>query len=262
MDVFIQFAIAASQFAMDDAKLTIAPEVATRVGVFIASGIGGFGTIEREHKAFLDGGPRRISPFFIPASIINLAAGPGLDPLRCEGAELGDVHGVLGVGACDRRRVGSHPAQRRGRDDRGRIGSGDHRDGRRRVRGDARAVDAQRRAASARAVRSTRIATDSSWARGRASSSSRSSSTRERRGASIYAELVGYGQTADALPHHGAVGRRRRRHARHADGGAQRRHRAAAGRLHQRARHLDPLQRQARDAGDQAALRRARDARC
>jgi len=75
MDVFIQFAIAASQFAMDDAKLTIADELATRVGVFIASGIGGFGTIEREHKAFLEGGPRRISPFFIPASIINLAAG-------------------------------------------------------------------------------------------------------------------------------------------------------------------------------------------
>ena len=75
MDVFIQFAIAASQFAMDDAKLTIPAEMATRVGVFIASGIGGFGTIEREHKAFIEGGPRRISPFFIPASIINLAAG-------------------------------------------------------------------------------------------------------------------------------------------------------------------------------------------
>ena len=75
MDVFIQFAIAASQFAMDDAKLTIPAELATRVGVFIASGIGGFGTIEREHKAFIEGGPRRISPFFIPASIINLAAG-------------------------------------------------------------------------------------------------------------------------------------------------------------------------------------------
>ena len=75
MDVFIQLAIAASQFAMTDAKLTISPDVADRVGVFIASGIGGFGTIEREHKAFLEGGPRRISPFFIPASIINLAAG-------------------------------------------------------------------------------------------------------------------------------------------------------------------------------------------
>jgi 3-oxoacyl-[acyl-carrier-protein] synthase II len=75
MDVFIQLAIAASQFAMDDAKLSVSPEIATRVGVFIASGIGGFGTIEREHKAFLEGGPRRISPFFIPATIINLAAG-------------------------------------------------------------------------------------------------------------------------------------------------------------------------------------------
>ncbi len=75
MDVFIQLAIAASQFAMDDAKLTITPEFATRAGVFIASGIGGFSTIEREHKALLEGGPRRISPFFIPATIINLAAG-------------------------------------------------------------------------------------------------------------------------------------------------------------------------------------------
>jgi 3-oxoacyl-[acyl-carrier-protein] synthase II len=75
MDVFIQLALAASQFAMEDSKLTISDEIATRVGVFIASGIGGFGTIEREHKAYLEGGPRRISPFFIPASIINLAAG-------------------------------------------------------------------------------------------------------------------------------------------------------------------------------------------
>jgi len=75
MDVFIQLAIAASQFAVEDAQLKVAPEIATRVGVFIASGIGGFSTIEREHKALLEGGPRRISPFFIPASIINLAAG-------------------------------------------------------------------------------------------------------------------------------------------------------------------------------------------
>jgi 3-oxoacyl-[acyl-carrier-protein] synthase II len=75
MDVFIQFAIAAADFATKDAKLTIDPELAPRVGVFIASGIGGFSTIEREHKALLEGGPRRLSPFFIPAAIINLAAG-------------------------------------------------------------------------------------------------------------------------------------------------------------------------------------------
>jgi len=75
MDIFIQYAIAASQFAMDDAGLSVTEDIAPRVGVFIASGIGGFSTIEREHKALLEGGPRRISPFFIPAAIINLAAG-------------------------------------------------------------------------------------------------------------------------------------------------------------------------------------------
>jgi 3-oxoacyl-[acyl-carrier-protein] synthase II len=75
MDVFIQYAIAASQFAMDDAKLPVTSENAGRTGVFIASGIGGFTTIEREHRALLEGGPRKISPFFIPSAIINLAAG-------------------------------------------------------------------------------------------------------------------------------------------------------------------------------------------
>ena len=75
MDVFIQYALVASQFAMEDAGLTVTPDIAEDVGVFIASGIGGFSTIEREHIELLNGGPRRISPFFIPASIINLAAG-------------------------------------------------------------------------------------------------------------------------------------------------------------------------------------------
>jgi 3-oxoacyl-[acyl-carrier-protein] synthase II len=75
MDVFIQFALAASQFAVDDARLVVTREIADHVGVYIASGIGGFQTIEREHQELMRGGPRRISPFFIPASIINLAAG-------------------------------------------------------------------------------------------------------------------------------------------------------------------------------------------
>jgi 3-oxoacyl-[acyl-carrier-protein] synthase II len=75
MDVFIQYAVAASQFAMDDSGLKITPSTAPEVGVFIGSGIGGFQTIEREHSALLNGGPRRISPFFIPSAIINLAAG-------------------------------------------------------------------------------------------------------------------------------------------------------------------------------------------
>ena len=75
MDVFIQYAIAASDFAVRDARLDVTPANADDVGVFIASGIGGFQTIENEHLALINGGPRRISPFFIPASIINLAAG-------------------------------------------------------------------------------------------------------------------------------------------------------------------------------------------
>jgi 3-oxoacyl-[acyl-carrier-protein] synthase II len=60
---------------MDDARVDVTPDLAPRIGVFLASGIGGFSTIEREHKAYLDGGPRKISPFFIPSAIINLAAG-------------------------------------------------------------------------------------------------------------------------------------------------------------------------------------------
>jgi len=75
MDPFIQYAVAAADFAMQSARLQITPEIAARVGVHIGSGIGGFSTIEREHTELLKGGPRRISPFFIPSSIVNLAAG-------------------------------------------------------------------------------------------------------------------------------------------------------------------------------------------
>jgi 3-oxoacyl-[acyl-carrier-protein] synthase II len=75
MGVFIQYALAAAQFALEDARLKITSDIAERTGVYIGSGIGGFDVIEREHSALLQGGPRRISPFFIPASIVNLAAG-------------------------------------------------------------------------------------------------------------------------------------------------------------------------------------------
>ena len=75
MDLFIQYAISASDYAVDASGLEITPENGERVGVFIGSGIGGFGIIEREHNNFLARGPRRISPFFIPSTIVNLAAG-------------------------------------------------------------------------------------------------------------------------------------------------------------------------------------------
>jgi 3-oxoacyl-[acyl-carrier-protein] synthase II len=114
MDVFIQYAIAASQFAMDDSGFHITPELAPRVGVFIASGIGGFTTIEREHKALLDGGPRKISPFFIPSAIINLAAGQvsirfgakGPNSATCTACSasahaIGDAYEIIRRGAAD-----------------------------------------------------------------------------------------------------------------------------------------------------------------
>src|SRR3954469_22828530 len=114
MDVFIQYAIAASQFAVDDAGLTVPPDEGPRVGVFIASGIGGFTTIEREHRALLAGGPRKISPFFIPSAIINLAAGQvsirfgakGPNSATCTACSasahaIGDAFEIIKRGAAD-----------------------------------------------------------------------------------------------------------------------------------------------------------------
>jgi 3-oxoacyl-[acyl-carrier-protein] synthase II len=75
MGRFIHLALAATDEAMKMSGLQVTPENATRVGVHIGSGIGGFDVIEREHSELLKGGPRKISPFFIPAAIVNLAAG-------------------------------------------------------------------------------------------------------------------------------------------------------------------------------------------
>jgi 3-oxoacyl-[acyl-carrier-protein] synthase II len=99
---------------MADAGLKVTPDIAGRVGVFIASGIGGFTTIEREHKAFLDGGPRKISPFFIPSAIINLASGQvsirfgakGPNSATCTACTasahaIGDAYEIIRRGAAD-----------------------------------------------------------------------------------------------------------------------------------------------------------------
>ena len=75
MGRFTHYAFAATQEAMAQSGLAITPDNCDRVGVFIGSGIGGFEVIEREHSILLESGPRRISPFFIPAAIVNMAAG-------------------------------------------------------------------------------------------------------------------------------------------------------------------------------------------
>ena len=75
MDAFIHYAVGAAQLAVDDAGLKISPEEATKVGVYIGSGIGGLGSIEHYHDVLKAKGPGRVSPFFIPMTIINLASG-------------------------------------------------------------------------------------------------------------------------------------------------------------------------------------------
>ena len=114
MDLFIQYAIAASDFAVRDARLRTDQPLGSQAGVFIASGIGGFGTIEREHRNLLEGGPRKISPFFIPSAIINLAAGQvsirlgatGPNSATCTACSasahaIGDAFEIIRRGAAD-----------------------------------------------------------------------------------------------------------------------------------------------------------------
>jgi 3-oxoacyl-[acyl-carrier-protein] synthase II len=75
MDTFIHYAVGASQLAVDDAGFKVTPEEASQVGVYIGSGIGGLGSIEHYHSVLKEKGPGRVSPFFIPMTIINLASG-------------------------------------------------------------------------------------------------------------------------------------------------------------------------------------------
>ncbi len=75
MDPFIQIAMAAAHLAMEDSGLAIDEALGPRVGVYVGSGLGGLSTLEHYHKAYLEGGARKISPFFIPMLISNLAPG-------------------------------------------------------------------------------------------------------------------------------------------------------------------------------------------
>ncbi|MDY0301253.1 MAG: beta-ketoacyl-ACP synthase II [Trichlorobacter sp.] len=91
MDLFIQYALAASQFAMEDSGLQITEENADRVGVLVGAGLGGLPSIEKYHQALLDGGYKKISPFFIPMLIINLAPGQISIKYGAKGPNLSSV---------------------------------------------------------------------------------------------------------------------------------------------------------------------------
>jgi 3-oxoacyl-[acyl-carrier-protein] synthase II len=75
MDLFIQYAVAAAKEALEDSQLKITPENCEQIGVIVGTGLGGLPTIEKYHQIILEKGPNRISPFFIPMLIANLAAG-------------------------------------------------------------------------------------------------------------------------------------------------------------------------------------------
>src|SRR5215472_11283330 len=114
MDTFIHYAVGAALMAADDAGLKVAPEQATKVGVYIGSGIGGLGSIENYYKILLEKGPGRVSPFFIPMTIINLASGQVAIRLGAKGPNS------CAVTACareslHRRCLSAHPAWRCGR---------------------------------------------------------------------------------------------------------------------------------------------------
>jgi 3-oxoacyl-[acyl-carrier-protein] synthase II len=91
MDRFAQFAVAASKQAVEDSGLVINDENADRVGVLIGSGIGGIGTLEDQHQTLLEKGPRRVSPFFVPMLISDMAAGMVSILTGAKGPNLGMV---------------------------------------------------------------------------------------------------------------------------------------------------------------------------
>jgi 3-oxoacyl-[acyl-carrier-protein] synthase II len=114
MGRFIHLCMGATDEAVKMSGLNVTPEIAERVGVHIGSGIGGFDIIEREHSNLLAGGPRKISPFFIPAAIINLAAGHVSIRYKAKGPNeatatacttsahsIGDAFKIIARGAAD-----------------------------------------------------------------------------------------------------------------------------------------------------------------
>ncbi len=196
---FIQLALAAVGFcgaAWPGLKIT--PEIADATGVYIGSGIGGFDVIEREHSKYLNGGPGKISPFFIPAAIVNLASGHVSIRYGAKGPEFRHGHRLLRFGARHRRRLQNHPALRRGSDDRGRLGSGHDADGHRRIRAPCARFPRATMNPSAPAALSTRERDGFVVGEGSGMLILESLEFAQRRGANILAEIVGYGMSGDA----------------------------------------------------------------
>ena len=141
---FIQLALAATDFAMRMAELKVTPDIAEVTGVYVASGIGGFDVIEREHSKLLTRRPRTHFPVFHSRGNHQSGFGTHFHPLWSERTEFGDGHGLFRLGTCRRGFLPHDPARRCGSDDLRRRRSGHHADGRGRIRRDESALDAKR----------------------------------------------------------------------------------------------------------------------
>ena len=198
MGRFIQFSIAAAEFALRGSALKIAPEDAERVGVYIGSGIGGFEVIEREHQTLLEHGPRRISPFFIPATIINLASGYVSIRSGAKGPNsatatacttsahsIGDSFRLIQHNDADAMICGGTEACITP------MGIGGF--------AAMRALSTRNDEPQRRRARGTRTAMGSWWAKAPESWCWKSWNSRAPAGRNILAEVVGYGMSADAF---------------------------------------------------------------
>ena len=212
--------------------------------MFIASGIGGFGTIEREHKAFLDGGPRRISPFFIPSAIINLASGQvsirfgakGPNSATCTACSasahaIGDAYEIIRRGDADVMIAGGSEAAITP------MGVGGF--------GAMRALSTRNDEPQKASRPFDKDRDGFVIGEGAGVVVLEELEHAKARGARIYAEIVGYGMSSDAYHITAPARDRRRRHP--VDAGRARGGRRVARRraVHQRARHVDAHQRSA-----------------
>jgi 3-oxoacyl-[acyl-carrier-protein] synthase II len=197
MDLFIHFAVGAAQLATDDAGLKVTPDNAERVGVYIGSGIGGLSSIEAYHTVLKEKGPDRVSPFFIPMTIINLASGQVAIRLGARGPNscavtacatgnncIGDAFRLIQRGDADVMVAGGAEAAVTP------LGVAGF--------GAARALS-RRNDEPARASRPFDRDRDGFvLGEGAGVLVLEELETAKRRGARIYAEIVGYGMTADA----------------------------------------------------------------